>query len=322
MYLFSQYAAMSYCNSQNSVGQAITCSGNACPSVTANGATTFKTFTSLLTDNQGLIAVDPTTKLIVVSFRGSHSVRNWISKYAPSPPLSPFPSTNTPPSIVFDFTDCSSLVSGCQAHTGFLAGWLELSASVTAGVAAARKAHPGYAVATAGHSLGGAVATLAAAYLRAAGVPVDIYSYGSPRVGNDAFAAFVTGQAGLEVRVTHLDDPVPKLPPILFGYRHTSPEYWLSTGDAHTTAYTAANVQVCAGTANTNCNAGTGGLDVDAHLYYLGPISACSPSGTPLRLRDGAAPLTDAELAARLDALAAADRQYVASLAPGAVSAA
>ncbi len=88
-----------------------------------------------------------------------------------------------------------------------------------------------------GHSLGGAVATLAAAYLRAAGNAVDLYTYGSPRVGNDAFANFVSAQAGLEIRVTHLDDPVPRLPPLLFSYRHTSPEYWLYDGGATTTNY-------------------------------------------------------------------------------------
>lgn len=85
MKFYAQYAGAAYCNSQNSVGQAITCAGNACPAVTANGAKTTATFSGILTDIEGFVAVDPTSKQIVVSFRGSSSVRNWISKYVTDP---------------------------------------------------------------------------------------------------------------------------------------------------------------------------------------------------------------------------------------------
>jgi hypothetical protein len=91
MVFFSQYAAAAYCNSENSVGQAITCSGSACPTVTANGAKIAKTFSGIVTDIEGFIAVDPTSKQIIVSFRGSHSVRNWIAKYALPLSTSPQP---------------------------------------------------------------------------------------------------------------------------------------------------------------------------------------------------------------------------------------
>jgi hypothetical protein len=167
-----------------------------------------------------------------------------------------------------------------------------------------------------GHSLGGAVATLAAAYLRASGTAVSLYTYGSPRVGNAAFADFVSAQPGGEIRVTHLDDPVPKLPPLLFDYRHTSPEYWLSDGSATTTAYSVSDVVICTGDANTNCNAGTGGLDIEAHLYYLGPITGCS-SGFDFRKRAEAAPLTDAQLEDRLNMFTALDIQLAAAIANG-----
>lgn len=221
-------------------------------------------------------------------------------------------------SIVFAFSDCS-LVSGCQIHTGFGAAWSEVSSAVTSGVAAAKKANPSYTVVATGHSLGGAVATLAAAYLRASGTAVDLYTYGSPRVGNDVFANFVSAQSGLEIRVTHLDDPVPRLPPLLFSYRHTSPEYWLSNGGATTTAYGVSDVKVCTGSANTDCNAGTGGLDIDAHLYYLGPITGCS-SGFDFKKRADAAPLTDAQLEDRLNMFTALDIQLSAAIANGTAS--
>lgn len=80
MKFYAEYAATAYCNSQNSVGQAITCSSSACPTVTSNKATTYKTFNGIVTDIQGLIAIDPAKSLIVVSIRGSSSLRNWITE--------------------------------------------------------------------------------------------------------------------------------------------------------------------------------------------------------------------------------------------------
>lgn len=77
---------------------------------------------------------------------------------------------------------------------------------------------------------------------------------------------YVTNQAGAEHRVTHFDDPVPRLPPILFGYFHTSPEYWLASGPATDVDYTIGEIDTCLGYTNISCNAGTFGLDGDAHL--------------------------------------------------------
>jgi hypothetical protein len=124
--------------------------------------------------------------------------------------------------------------------------------------------------------LGGAVATIGGAFLRASGYSIDIYSYGSPRVGNTAFVNAIDAQAGSHYRVTHYNDPIPRYPPKLFGYRHTSPEFWLSTGSAMTTSYTAAEIEVCTGIANTECNDSTGSLSLPAHGYYFQPVSACA----------------------------------------------
>ncbi|KAK0635336.1 putative triacylglycerol lipase precursor, partial [Bombardia bombarda] len=285
---FSQYAGAAACNSGNAPGQAVTCSNNACPAVQADKATTVASFTALLTDVRGYVAIDPAASLIVASFRGSSSVRNWITNF------------------VFTQIPCD-LTAGCLIHTGFATGWAEVSANVTKAVAAAKAANPSYQLVVTGYSLGGAIATLAAAYLRKGGYAADLYTFGCPRVGNDVFAAYVTGQAGAEYRVTHTDDPVPRLPPIIFNYRHTSPEYWL-TDDAEMP--TVAEVEVCPGYANTSCNAGTTGLDTDAHGQYFGQISACSSGGTAFRKRDPA-DMSDAELEQLLNMWVAQDVAFV-----------
>ncbi|PHH65070.1 hypothetical protein CDD81_3468 [Ophiocordyceps australis] len=117
-----------------------------------------------------------------------------------------------------------------------------------------------------GHSYGGAIATIAAAHLRAQGHVVDLFTYGSPRVGNRAFAQFashgpyeryqrsgsggsqIARHAGITARVTNKRDLVAAQPPmaIPFGYAHVSPEYWFSEGmDKPAFPF---NLKVCHGT--------------------------------------------------------------------------
>ncbi|KAI0011078.1 alpha/beta-hydrolase [Xylariaceae sp. FL0662B] len=302
---YAQYAAAAYCNYGSPVGATLACSENACPDVTAANATIVATFSGNLTDAQGFVSSDDTNKVIVVSTKGSESIRNWITDF------------------VFLQVPCD-LVLGCLLHAGFLTAWAEISEAVLAGVASARAAHPDYAVVFTGHSLGGAVSTVAAAHARVqGGYAVDTYTYGSPRVGNAAFVEFVAGQQGGNLRVTHLDDPVPRLPPIVTNYRHTSPEYWLSTGDAETVAYTVADVRVCEGFANLDCNGGTLGLDTEAHGAYFELISACGDDSVSWRRRRDVTVdlatsepknVSDEDLIAKLNDWVAQDRAFVATL--------
>ena len=72
-----------------------------------------------------------------------------------------------------------------------------------------------------GHSLGGALATLAAELVAGMGVAeVLLYTFGSPRVGNRGFAEALTGSVGADniYRVFHPADPVPMLP--VFPFAH------------------------------------------------------------------------------------------------------
>lgn len=177
-------------------------------------------------------------------------------------------------SLLFGLESCD-LVSGCKIHDGFGNAWDEISSDTISTVASALSANPGYTVVATGHSLGGAVATLAAAYLRKAGYACELYTYGSPRVGNNAFATYVSNQVGGEYRVTHLADLVPRLPPMLFGYRHTNVEYWLSNGDSETIDYDASDIKVCTGTATVRCNAGTIAFDIEAHDNYFQDVGGC-----------------------------------------------
>jgi pimeloyl-ACP methyl ester carboxylesterase len=70
---------------------------------------------------------------------------------------------------------------------------------------------PAYIV---GHSMGGALAQLAALDVRFAGAAsrVHVYTFGAPRIGNDAFADVVRAYTQEAWRFTHNRDIVPSVP--------------------------------------------------------------------------------------------------------------
>lgn len=182
-------------------------------------------------------------------------------------------------------------------------------------LAEAVASYPSYTIIFVGHSMGGAVATYAAADFRKnLGYDIELYTYASPRVGNYDFAKYVTEQAGVQYRVTHLDDIVPRIPPMLFNYRHLSPEYWIDTGAANATNVTVDSITICDGYSSTDCNAGQTALDIVAHDYYFLWIDGCGSGGIQIK-RDQSKPrdlgdMSDDALEAVLTSYSAMDQTF------------
>ncbi|KAH7304305.1 lipase [Stachybotrys elegans] len=257
MKYYVQYAAAAYCNSQPSlVNRLVSCSDNACPLLSSNSVKNYAFVGFDQSISRGFVAIDPVKQAIVVALMGTNSIAGFIADV-----LVPLESID--------------LCSGCKAHQGWYDGLGDIRGATVAAVRAAKQAWPSYKVVVTGHSLGGAVGTLLAATLRSSGIATDLYTYGSPMVGNSQLVQFINAQRnGVHYRVTHVNDPVPRFPPTLFGYRQTDTEFWLKTGGSETTSYTTSDVQVCTG-AKSSCNGGQGGLDLTAHSHYFQRVSAC-----------------------------------------------
>lgn len=107
------------------------------------------------------------------------------------------------------------LIPGARVHSGFFGAYQALSAILAADFNQLRTQYPSYQVLFTGHSLGAAVANLAAVDLLAVhgqGSQAVLYNFGSPRVGNNAYATYGENNVGVTYRVTHYDDIVPHLP--------------------------------------------------------------------------------------------------------------
>ena len=171
----------------------------------------------------------------VVAFKGtdSRSVYNWAEnmRYWRSDLPLPVPGAD-----------------GSLVHTGFYASWNSsaLAPNLTSAAGRLVERFPGRPLYVVGHSLGAALATVAAVDIRARleaeerrrrksdggggenfrPLDVRLVTFGSPRVGNEAFASFVRQATRLSVRLTHNRDIVPSVPPTWVGFHHVATEAW------------------------------------------------------------------------------------------------
>jgi triacylglycerol lipase len=146
--------------------------------------------------------------------------------------------------------------------------WLNTRPTILPLVLQALQSHPDYEVTLVGHSLGGAVATLAGLEMRLKGWDPLVTTFGAPMVGNAAFATFLDGafeigkfsRGGVEDveesrirRVTHVDDPVPLLPLREWGYAPHAAEVFISKAALPPARE---DVRVCVGDEDGRCIAG------------------------------------------------------------------
>ncbi|KAF8575204.1 alpha/beta-hydrolase [Ramaria rubella] len=233
-----------------------------------NGNTLVLEFSDILTDTQGFVARDDDRQEIVVAMRGSSSLEDFLVDADILLTEYQSPGVSAP--------------SGTEVHSGFLAAYNSVADTIISTVQDQLNTHPGYSLVTSGHSLGGALSSLAAASLKGNFPFADVIMYtygmyttrGQPRTGNPTYASWINEQFGSKVfRGVHTFDGVPTLIPQLIGYRHHGVEYW-SNPDPSSTA----NTKQCAADGeDPTCSDSipSTGINV-AHTIYYG-ILAITP---------------------------------------------
>ena len=157
---------------------------------------------------QGYVGYSTSHGAIVVAFRGSANIKNWISDFD---------------AAQVGYSRCS----GCNVHRGFYNSYSTVSSFVKTQVTTLTAKYRNAPIYVTGHSLGGAIAIVAALDIRATyGNAIKLYTFGEPRVGNAAFASYVNSQIPDTFRVIHYADIVPHLPPAASNYKHTNYEVW------------------------------------------------------------------------------------------------
>jgi predicted lipase len=117
----------------------------------------------------GYVGYSPDLGAIVIAFRGSVDTANWILNLK---------TTRT------DYPLCT----GCSVHVGFNQGFNSVKTQVNFILDDLVAMYRGAKVLLTGHSLGGALAVMAAAHIQSVyGNVAALYTMGQPRVGNDVF---------------------------------------------------------------------------------------------------------------------------------------
>jgi len=268
----------------------------------------------LITDSCGYIAVDHGDKTshglpdgddvpagsqpsILVAFRGTYSIANTIIDLSTVPQeYVPYPT----PGDGDDGGDKKHRCDNCTVHMGFLASWQSARDIVIPAVKAARAKHPGYPVHLVGHSLGGAVAALAALEMKLSlgWDDVVVTTLGEPRVGNSKLVEYLDEAFGLLAtntsttrqqdpgnlpyrRVTHANDPVPLLPLTEWGFRSHAGEIYISKAKL---APEPEDLRYCRGDSDPEC---IGGGDDDWLNWLAGVLRGGTEASLMLDMNHG-----------------------------------
>ncbi|KAF3358180.1 Lipase A like protein [Verticillium longisporum] len=276
----SRLVDIAYCVGTTGVSEPFSCASRCIEFPTLVLAKTWNTGI-LMKDSCGYIAVDhgvrrPDTKederdllggkAIIIAFRGTYSIANTVVDLSTVPQeYLPYPSPDNGGETA---KAPSHKCNNCTVHQGFLESWQQARKLVLPELEALKAQFPDYPVHLVGHSLGGAVAMLAALELRVSLGWDDLLvtTFGEPKVGNQPLCDYVDAVFALDTeaeaagaadpekrvyrRVTHVDDPVPLLPLTEWGYRSHGGEFFITKPDLSPSVE---DVVVCRGASDDQC---------------------------------------------------------------------
>jgi len=226
-------------------------------------------FAELVTNVNGLVVRDEGRKEIVVVFRGTDAL--VLADYLTDSQLSLTP---------YNSPGVEGVPNGTEVHSGFLNSYNAVASMVISITSSQFELYPDYDLVCTGHSMGGALAALAALSLRH-NLPnitgsIRLFTFGQPRTGDVNWSRFLEDSLGVEsiFRVVHMHDGVPTIIPRYLGYHHHATEYWQIGEPANPE-----NVRKCINSSeDPDCSRSirSAGINVD-HFTYLDHVMTLEP---------------------------------------------
>ncbi|XP_074569970.1 lipase-like [Curcuma longa] len=212
---------------------------------------------------QAFVGVDHDLNSTIIAIRGTseNSIKNWIQDLF---------------WVQLDLNYPG--VKDAKVHHGFYRAYhnTALRYGITSAVQRIKELYGDIQIMVTGHSMGGAIASFCALDLNVNyGVEhVQLMTFGQPRVGNPAFAAYFSKQVPDTIRVTHAKDIVPHLPPYYASfskrtYHHFPREVWLHRAEVDGQEYI--EEKICDGSGeDPTCSRSVYGTSLADHLEYYG----------------------------------------------------
>ena len=194
----------------------------------------------------GIIAVNNQSKQYAVVFRGSKDLPDYATDFLLTLVPMQFGKNDSTANFTLmlqnkDLPKMAGRLARRQlekpknVHQGFLDAWNRGREKYLTILNDAISKNPSFEIVFTGHSLGGALATLAAVDFvststdpMATAKKTSLITYGQPRVGDKGFAEYVDSLPWKEsTRVVRKSDPIPRSPPTMFGFAHFKTEKFL-----------------------------------------------------------------------------------------------
>ncbi|KAI0058113.1 alpha/beta-hydrolase [Artomyces pyxidatus] len=219
-----------------------------------------ESFSNILTHVHGFVARDDARRELVVAFRGSQQLSDMVTDA--NLMLVPLALHGIPPETTSD----------AEIHAGFLIAYNSVCNMVVSAVREELDVYPDYSVVAVGHSMGGALASIASLSLKyhIPSAAVRLFTYGMLyATGNAGFADLMhdmIGDANM-YRARNIDG-VSTLVPESLGYRHHATEYW-----QHAEPPDSSTVRQCEGQEDPECSKSILSTGINtAHFVYFGQM--------------------------------------------------
>ena len=167
------------------------------------------------TDTQVALLYQAETDNLYVVFRGSDQTTDWINNFQFRQQVYPYG---------------DEMSTDVRFHRGFMTAYFSVRDRLQAEI----RKYPNAAITVTGHSLGGAVATIATLDLQynitqVTGQSIQLYTFGAPRVGNQALINSFQQRVPQSHRFVYGWDIVTRIPRSWQGYVHVPTEHRLGS---------------------------------------------------------------------------------------------